>query len=167
VITYLGEVSLSDVAPMLADALALLSSAKAFAIPQLQAQLAGVANLLASITIAPPQLGATITAALAVVAQLQASISGPTVTLQASALLSLMAQLQLDLAALSVSISVPSATVSAFVYDGPSAQMGTEVQGAINANLPGAGPGDHTRALVLATTDAPAWAAVGLVLKTS
>ncbi len=164
-ITRIGEISLSDVIPLLAEMAALLSTAQGLAVAQLQGQLAGLANVLGAITVAPPQLGATITAALATVLALQAAISGPTVTLQASALLALKAELELQLALLTVSLPIPNASVSAYLYDGNSGSIGVELQSEINASLPGAGPGDRTRAIILATTTNAAWEALSQVFR--
>jgi hypothetical protein len=163
-ITRLGEMSLSDVLPLLREMQAALASAQGIAISQLEAQLAGIGNVLAAITVAPPALGATITAALETVAQLQAAVSGPTVTLQANALLALQAQLEAQLEALTISIAIPDANVSAYLYTGAKSSIGAELQAAIDADLPGSGT---TYALILATTSQPAWVAVGEVFRTS
>lgn len=162
-ISRLGELSLSAVVPMLADMAALLSTAQGIAVPQLNAQLAGLANILGAITVAPPQLGATIEAAIATVASLQAAVSGPTVTLQASAIAALIAELNVSLGLLTVSISIPDAVVSAYVYEGPSSQIGVELQSEISASLPGAP--NQTYALILATTSRPAWIAMAGVFE--
>jgi len=164
-ITRLGEVSLSDVCPLLKEALVALDGAQAFAIPELQAKIFGLGNVLAAITIAPPAIGATITAALATVASLQATITVPGITVEASAIASLLASLNLQLQALTVSISAPSANVSAYVFDGDSSVIGSELQAAITGDLPGA-PG-QAYALILATTSRPAWISLGSVLKVS
>lgn len=162
-VVRIGELSLSAAVPMLASMASLLSTSQGIAIPQLNAQLAGLANVLAAINVAPPALGATITAALATVASLQAAISGPTITLQATAIAVLIAELNASLALLTVSITIPDAVVSAYVYTGPSSQIGAEVQSEILASLPGA-PG-QTYALILATTSSTAWASMGTVFK--
>jgi hypothetical protein len=164
-ITRLGELSLSDVVPLLAEMAAALSAAQGIAVPEITAKLAGLANILGAITVAPPALGATITAALATVASLQAAISGPTVTLQAAAIASLIAELNVSLGLLTVSIGIPDATVSAYVYEGASGSIGAELQSEINASLPGAPAAMH--ALIIATTSSPAWIAVGGVFRVS
>lgn len=166
-ITRLGQLSLASVVPLLAAMQAGLGVATGLAIPELQGKLGGLANVLAAITIAPPALGATITAALATVASLQAAISGPTVTLQAAAITSLIAELGVSLASLTAvaALAIPGGNLSAYVYDGPSGQIGTELQSAITGDLPGVPA--HTNALILATTDSTAWAAAKLVFKTS
>jgi hypothetical protein len=165
-ITRLGELSLSAAVPLLAQFSVALSGANGIAIPQLQAQLTGLGNVLGAITVAPPALGATITAALATVASLQAAIGGPVVTLQVGAIaaqISLLSGQLGDLLA-NASLAIPSATVSVYVFDGPSGDIGVELQSAINGSLPGVG--GHANALILATTSAPAWASVQLVFAT-
>ncbi len=164
-ITRLGELSLSDVVPLLSLMHASLSTAVGIALPELQGKLAGLANVLAAITVAPPALGATITAALKTVASLQLAVSGPTVTLQGAAIVALMAELNVSLGLLTgaLGLSIPSAVVSAYVYDGPSGQIGVELQSAINGSLPGA-PG-HSNALILATTEAAVWGVMGQVFR--
>lgn len=163
----LGELSLSDVVPLLATFQASLQASVGIALPDLQGKLAGLGQILAAITVAPPELGATITAALATVASLQAAISGPTVTLELAAIAGLIAELNVSLGVLTAAagLSIPSANLSAYVYTGPTGQLGAEVQAALDADLPGAPA--QTFALILATTSAPAWATAGAVLKLS
>lgn len=165
-ITRLGELSLSAAVPLLAQFSVALSGANGIAIPQLRAQLTGLGNVLGAITVAPPALGATITAALATVASLQAAIGGPVVTLQIAAISAQISLLtgQLGNLVANASLSIPSATVSAYVFDGASEDIGVELQSAINGSLPGVG--GHANALILATTSAPAWASVQLVFAT-
>lgn len=164
-ITRLGELELSVAVPMLAQMQSALGAAQGIAIPQLQAQLAGLGNVLGAITVAPPALGATITAALATVASLQAAIGGPTVTLQLPAIQGLILELTASLGILtaSLSLTIPSATVSAYVFDGASSNLGSELQSEINASLPGAG--GHANALIIATTSPTAWTAMAQVFK--
>ena len=165
-ITQLGELSLSAAVPLLEQFSVALSGANGVAIPQLQAQLTGLGNVLAAITVAPPALGATITAALATVTSLQAALAlggGPVITLQVGAItaqISLLGGLLADLVA-NASLSIPSATVSVYVFDGASGNLGVELQSAVNGSLPGVG--GHANALILATTSAPAWASMQLV----
>ena len=164
-ITRLGEISLSAAVPLLAEFSAALSVSGAIALPDLEAKIAGLGNVLAAITIAPPDLTGTITAALATIASLQAAIGGPTVTLQAAAIVALLVDLNASLATLTagLALSIPSAVISAYVYSGPSGSIGVELQSEINGSLPGAG--GHCDALILATADSAAWAAAGLVFR--
>ncbi len=164
-ITRLGEISLSAAVPLLAEFQAALSLSATIALPDLNAKIAGLGAVLAAITISPPDLTGTIAAALATVASLEAAIGGPTVTLQIGAIVALLAELDASLATLTagLALSIPSAVLSAYVYSGPSALLGVELQSEINASLPGVG--GHADALVLATADSAAWAAAGLVFR--
>lgn len=166
-ITPLGELSLSAAVPLLAAFNASLQVTIGVALPDLEAKLAGLGNILAAITVAPPELAATIDAAIATVASLQAAISGPTVTLEAAAIVALIAELNVSLGAITAAagLEIPSANLSAYVYEGPTSQLGAELQTAINATLPGA-PG-QTFALIFVTTSAAAWASAGAVFKLS
>lgn len=168
-ITQLGEISLSAVVPLLAQFSVALSGANAVAIPQLQAQLTGLGNVLAAITVAPPALGATITAALATVASLQAALAlggGPVVTLQIGTISAQITALGASLASLvaGASLAIPSATVSVYVFDGDSDDLGVELQSAVNGSLPGVG--GHANALIIATASPSEWATVGAVFAT-
>lgn len=166
-VQVLGELSLSAAVPLLAAFNASLQVAVGFSIPELQAKLAGLGQILVALTVAPPDLTGTINAAIATVATLQASISGPTVTLEAAAIVALIASLnvQLELLTAAAELSIPSANLSAYVYEGPTGQLGAEVQAVINSDLPGAPA--QTYALILVTTSAAAWASAGLVFKLS
>lgn len=166
-IIRLGELALSDVVPLLATMQASLQVAVGVGITELSGKLEGLAGVLAAITLAPPDVGGTITAALQTVASLQLAISGPTVSLEAAAILGLMAELNAQLGALTAAadLSIPGGALSAYVYLGPTAAFGPELQAAVDASLPGAPA--HTYALVLATTSAPAWASASLVLRTA
>jgi hypothetical protein len=163
-ITRLGELSLTDVVPILATLREALAVAQGIGITNLSAQLSGLGQVLAAITVAPPNLGATIQAAAATVASLQASIGGPTVTLQVGAITSLLASLNFQLGQL-IAIQIPDPNVSAYVYEGPSAALGGELQAAIDTSLPGVPA--TTYAIILATTSAPAWVLLGGAFKLS
>jgi hypothetical protein len=163
----LGEISLSAAVPLLAEFQLALSASLGIATPELDAKLAGLTGILAAITVAPPDLTGTIEAAIATVANLQASIGGPVVTLEAAAIIGLIAELNVSLGILAAgaALSIPSANLSAYVFDGESANLGAELQSAINADLPGVPA--RTYALLLATTSSSAWTAAQLVFKTS
>jgi hypothetical protein len=166
-VLVLGELSLSAAVPLLATLKAGLQTAVGIALPDLQGRIAGLGSVLAAITVAPPDISATISAAIATVASLQAGISGPTVTLEAAAIVTLLAELTATLGVLTaaVDISIPSASLSAYVYTGPTAQLGAEVQAALDASLPGAPA--QTYALIFATTSSAAWAGASAVFRVS
>lgn len=165
-VTLVGELTVQGAVPLLAAFSAGFAGATGFAIPELNAKLLGLNNVLTAITVAPPALGATITAALATVASLQAAIGGPTVTLQGPAIAAEIAALTVQLNALLAAQSalvIPSAAMSVYAFDGSSLSIGAELQSAIDATLPGAG--GHANALILATTSPGAWAAMSTVFK--
>lgn len=166
-ISVLGELTLEAAVPLLAQFSVGFAGASGFAIPEINAKLLGLNNVLVAITVAPPALGATITAAIKTVASLQAAIGGPTVTLQPAAIAAQIALLTAQLNALTAAVGalvIPAATISAYSFDGSSPNIGAELQAAINATLPGAG--GHANALILATTNPSAWAAMQLVFET-
>jgi len=165
VITNLGELSLVAAVPMLATFKTSLDAVTAISLPDLQSQLDGLGNVLAAITVAPPELDDTIAAALATVAQLQAAISGPVVTLQAEAILAKLGDLSVSIGTLTAAaaLAIPGGTVSAYVFDGASSVIGVELQAAINGSIP---PG-HANAVILVATSPADWAALQLVLATS
>jgi|GEM_PF-4258399 len=166
-VARLGELSIGAAVPLLATFHASLQAAIGFALPELQAKLAGLAQVSAALTIAPPDLTGTISAALATVASLQAAVSGPTVTLEITAIASLIAELGVQLATIeaAAALSIPSASLSLYAFEGPTGSFGAELQTALNEDLPGAPA--NTFALVLATTVAASWAAAQAVFRTS
>lgn len=165
-ITRLGDLSLAAAVPLLATFKAGIAASTAFALPELLAKLLGLGNILAAITVAPPSLGATITAAIANVAQLTAAIGGPTVTLQLPAITALIAELTATLGTLTAAaaLDIPSGVVTAYVFDGASGVIGSELQTEVNATLPGAPA--HANALILMTTSSSDWTACAEVFAT-
>lgn len=166
-ITQLAELSFAEMIPLLAAFKTGLDVSVGFALPDIQAKLSGLNNCLVAITVAPPDLEGTIDAAIANVAQLQAAIGGPSVTLEAEAIAALIADLntQLDQIMAAAGLSIPDGALSVYVFDGSSSTIGAELQVAVNASLPGA-PG-HANALILVTTSPSDWAAAEEVFKTS
>lgn len=166
-VVYLGELSISAAVPLLQQFSVGFAQANGFALPELNAQLLGLNNVLAAITVSPPALPETILAAQQTVLSLQAAIGGPTVTLQPAVIVAQIAALTAilnSLTALAGALIIPSATISAYVFDGLTPQLGADLQAAINTTLPGAG--GHANALVLATTSPSAWTAMQAVFQT-
>lgn len=165
-VTYLGELTLDAAVPLLADFSVALQGANAFALPEINAKLTGLGNVLSAITVAPPSLGATIVAAQQTVLSLQAAIGGPTVTLQAASIAAQISDLTAMLGDLvaNAALAIPSASVSVFAFDGAAASLGVELQSAVDLSLPGAG--SHANALILATKSSSAWTAMQGVFAT-
>lgn len=166
-VSTLGELSFTAQIPLLAAFKAGLDVSVGFAQPDIEAKLSGLNNVLAAITVAPPDLQGTIAAAVETVAQLRAAVGGPTVTLEAEAIAALIADLtiQLDQITAAAALTVPDGALTVYVYDGASGSLGSELQTAINASLPGA-PG-RAYALVFVTTSSADWSAAGGVYRTS
>jgi hypothetical protein len=158
-IAIVGALSLADIVPLLATFKIAIDESTAIAIPDVQARIAGLGNVLGALTIAPPDLAGTIDAAIQTVTQLQAAIGGPTVTLEIGAITAQLDVLagQLGMLTAAASLTIPTGSLSAYVFDGASGAIGAELQGAVNASLPGA-PG-HANALILVTTSPADWAA--------
>jgi len=165
-ITCLGELSLSAAVPLLATLKAGLAASTAMSIPTLTAQLTGLGNVLAAITVAPPSLGATIVAALANVAQLQLAIGGPSVTLQLPAITLKLAELQVSLGQLTAlaALVIPAGAVTVYVFEGTSDALGGELHAEVGATLAGAPLSCH--ALVFVATSPADWAACAGVFVT-
>jgi hypothetical protein len=170
VITYLGSKSVGDCMPLAVQAQASLDAQLASGLPDVEAKLSGLVAVSAALTIGPPELSATITAALDNVAQLQASLSvgGPSVTLQVTAIADMIAEIGLEVAALQAKVAASAAIaatfgaggIHAYLYTGPADQMGSEMQTALAGGIPGGSPGAEATALVFAATSAPAKAAM-------
>lgn len=160
-VTYLGSESVGNIVPTLSGVL----SAR---IPELTAQLGGAQNVGLALTVGPPSIAATLVGATLQLAALAASISGPTITLQAGPLLLLIASLQAEIGALNATLGVlGTAGIHLYSYSGDAASMGAAISGATSGGLPdGSGPAAFTNALLLATTLPAAWAALGTVVKT-
>ncbi len=166
-ITTLGELSLEAVVPLLAAFRDSLTIAGDIALPELTGKLGGLNVVLGAITVAPPDLAGTIAAAQATVSQLQAAVGGPTVTLEAAAIAVKIGELEalLDTLTAALDLTIPSGSVSLYVFDGASGNVGAELQAAVNGSLPGA-PG-HANALIIMTTSPSDWSAVQGIFKTS
>lgn len=169
---FVGGLSIGGAIPMLALTNVNLSASVAVSLPDLNARLVGLLNVSAALTISPPDLTATINAAIATVVSLQAAISGPTVTLQISAIASVTAQLQLEVGALEafVDFSVNldgllSSSVAAYTYSGIVSQAGPEIEAVLAANPPGAASNQSFGVLLIGTTPA-AIAALGEIFAT-
>lgn len=153
-LAYLGSRTIGECCP-------LALTINGYALAELQPKLAGLLNVSAALTIGPPSLGLTITGAIQAVAALQASITGPTVTLQAAVVLDLIAALQAQIALLlNFQALLGTAGIHAYVYDGTNSNFATVVNGALSSGFPGAPPANPANAVILATTSPVAWSAL-------
>lgn len=160
-LTYLGSKTVGDCVPagvtVVADALV-----------ELNAKLAATLAAQASLSVTPPTIALNLRLLLDLQAQIAAQIALgielPTISLQLSVLFDLIAALNLQINfLLALQVAFGTAGIHAYAYDGAASGLGPSLP----SSFPGGTPGDHTNALVLATTVPAAWAALGAVLKTS
>lgn len=127
-------------------------------LPKIQAQIAGLIALQAQLSIQLPTIGASLQAALGIVASIEAAIAigMPGASFQLLAVVELLAQLQIELgsitAALAISVSLGAAGVHLYAYTGEASQLGSAFQGELSGGFPGGQPDDLTYAVMLATT---------------
>jgi hypothetical protein len=153
-VIYLGSKSVGGCMPSTLTAVGALEAQ----LPSLQAQVAGLIALQARLNLTPPSIGASLDAALELVAALQAAIaigvSGP--DFQLAAVLELLAKLQIELgsitAALAISVSLGASGVHLYAYTGEAAQLGSAFQSELASGFPGGQPDDEAYAIMLATT---------------
>lgn len=153
-ITELGSMSIGTLCPSSLSAVASL-------LGQLQANLSGLLKVQAALTVSPPSLSANISGVAKVAASLALAVEGPSVTLQISAVASLIAQLQVQVSALvALMASLGTAGVAVYAFDGTASELGTQVSSVTSSGIVGGAPGDHANALVLATTIPATWLAM-------
>lgn len=158
-VRVIGEMSIARAIPLLATYDAGLSLAVGLALPEIEAQIAALVSISAALTVQPPSLAATAAGVASVAASISADPGAIVVTGQVAAIASALAGLRASLASLqaAAAVSIPSATVSLYAYEGPTSAMGAELGSAVSATLPGTGT---ARALCMATTSSAAWAAL-------
>lgn len=163
--SYIGSQTLGTCLPLALSAQVAITGSVGIGLPEISGKIAGLLNVQAALTIAPPDLSGTINAVAQVAAQLQAAISGPTVTLQVGAIAALLVQLNLQLgqlnAYLAFDMQLGTPGVHMWTYSGPASSLGPELATVIGAGPPGALPLDPTGAVVFAATAPAARVALG------
>lgn len=161
-IQSLGEKTIGGTIPTMAALSASLSASANATLPDVNARLS------AALTVQPPSLATDlITNLTAMLAAVQALLASGITAMPPSINLSVGADLAVTAGALQASLALAGqidallggAGVHAWLYEGSDQQIGSELQGAIGAGLPG-GPG--CTAIVLASTIP----ATGLALRT-
>jgi hypothetical protein len=87
----------------------------------------------------------------------------PDISFQAGAIVEVIAALELQIAALSIDLSLPTAAVAAYLYQGPANGMAAEVGPYFASGVAGGGPTDYTTALIIAAVEPAAVAAMTVV----
>lgn len=171
-ISFLGSLTMAQVAPFAVFAQASINASAAAALPAVQAQVTGLLAAQASISASPPSITAALSVAQQLVVGIEAAIAVgvPSVDFQASVIASALAQLQTQLAGLQAAIafSFPNpGGIFAYSYAGSVGALGTDISGATIGGFPGGAPGDACNALLIATEIPATWAAIQTMLKTT
>jgi len=140
-------------------------SAVLLASADFQARIAALATFDASVALPVVTFAADASAALAIDADLTAAIGvgiePPTIDLQVSIMLALLATLRAQLAAIADLTSLfATAGVDLYAYDGPINAMGSEVATQFASET------GHANALMLVARESATWTAMGSVFKT-
>lgn len=141
---YLGEVSIGAAFPAILPLLVKIQA-------DLNGRLAGLLKVSAAITIKPPTLVAAISAAVAVAAQLQASLSLglPGVTLQVGAVAAIILEFNARLAVIVALLAQLGAAVHLYSVSGRADSIGPALSGILGAGPPGSLPSDACAGILL------------------
>jgi hypothetical protein len=162
-LTPLGVFTLGQALPGLAILDAFARAADATARVQLLAQLKGLLNVSAALTI-PPLPSVTVVAAAKVAAQLAINPSIAAPSLQLSANAKLLADIQAKLGITVPAFDLGAAGIAAYHYEGAVGEFSGKLGNAIGGGLPGGSATDVCFATVLVTTAPAAAAALAEVL---
>jgi hypothetical protein len=167
--TLEGELTIGQAMPMLGAASASVTASVGASLPELNAKLAGLVQLIAQMTLAPPTLEASIALTSTALASLNAAASLPdlsatllpTLVLQAAAIeLSIGAlELQLEFAA---SIPLSTGGVLMYAYTGTADGITAAAQSTF-ASLPGVDPATNVGGVFLIATTPGAQEALDLI----
>ncbi len=167
-----GEVTFGQALPIGLAASAGISASVGLVLPSIQAQITGLIELQARLTLTPPTLAANLDAAIALVAALEASISVgvPGVDFQLAAVAELLASLQLSLGALNAQLAFAlnlevlfgTGGVLMYHYSGTADGIVVAAQSSF-ASLPGVDPATPVGGVFLIATTPGAAAAMDLI----
>jgi hypothetical protein len=168
-VAYLGSLTLGQCVPTALAASAALDLAIGLSLPKLQARLEAALKAQAQLTLTPPTLAASLTAAAALAAALSVSVGMPSIGIQLAALASLIAAIELEIGALQVQAAfgvafaamLGTAGIYCYTYTGRADQFGPQINSATLGGFPGGQPSDSAGAIVLAATIPAAKIALG------
>lgn len=159
----IGQLSVGQCVPTTASMVATL-------LADFNAKLAGALQLQASVTLTPPTLAASLEAALALVAALQAqialsiSLGLPEVSVDLTVMLSVIADLNASIAGLlTLQVALGTAGVYVIKHEGPSETHGPDVQQIVDNIAP---PGNNVHSITLLATAPAVFEALGAVILT-
>ena len=149
---YLGSKTLGECLPLALSAQANIAGAVGIGLPEISGKITGLLNVQVALTISPPDLSGTINAVAQVALQLQAAISGPTVTLQVGAIAALLVELNIQLgqlnAYLAFDMQLGTAGIHMYSYNGRADGLGPALQGLLGIGPPGSFPDSETGAVL-------------------
>lgn len=158
-----GHVSVGQVVPTMAALIAQMTA-------ELTGKLAGFLSIQAALTISPPALGAQLSGALSLVSQIQGQLAAgltvapPGVNLSIAATASAVAELNASLAALlALTVSLGTAGVYVITDTGPAGSFGSDMQAQVSTIAPA---GNVVQAVTFLATEPAVFAALGKVLLT-
>lgn len=164
-VVELGQLTLGACVPTALAAVGVADASIALTLPQLEAQVAGLLELQASLVITPPSIAASIALAQQLIVSLQAALTLPGAELNLSAIAAAIAALQVTMgglqaqlalvAGLSLTLGTPG--IWAFARTGPVGTFGQDFAAEFGGGLPDSGdPNLPTYALVFIASDAGA-----------
>ncbi len=169
-VVYVGSLTLGGCLPGALSATAAGDAAIALSLPQLQARIDALIETAASLTVSPPTFGATVIAVAQLAAGLELAGELPSISLQLTALATLIAALEAEAASLSaqasilVGLNLLLGTAGVHMYTGVG--RAGDFAGGLGAltsgsGFGGSGAGAASGAIVLAATSSAARIALG------
>lgn len=158
-----ANVSVGQCVPTMAALIAQMTA-------ELTGKLQGFLSIQAALTISPPALGAQLDGALSLVAQIQGQLAAgltvapPGVNLSIAATAAAVAELSASLAALlALTVTLGTAGVSVIVHEGAASTHGPEMQAVVDDIAP---PGNNVHSVTFLATAPEVWEALGVALLT-
>jgi hypothetical protein len=169
-VTALGSLTVGQINPGLALAVASAQLSLNAQIPSIEAQLDGLATALAGLILTPPTLATQLVGAINLVTQVTLAITlgVPGVSFQLDAVVALIAELTATLGSLSAELSIivgladllGMGGVDAYKFEGTCAQLSNQLGDFTNGGFAGGGPGSSGYAIVLTAGTPELWAAL-------
>ncbi len=165
----IGELTIGACVPTAVSAVAIADASLAVVLPQVEAQVFGLAQAQASLIISPPSIEASILLAQQLIVSLQAALTLPGAALNLEAVALALAELEATLGSLQAQVSAVAAInvtlgtpgVWAYAHTGTPNSFGPDAAAEIGGGLPDSlDPNLPTYAVVFIASDAGAIAAM-------
>lgn len=168
--TSLGEMTLGAVVPVALTATASATASINVQLPELQLKLAALLELSARVTLVPPTIAASILAVANMGIQLGIALSAgaPSVLVDVSAILAAIAEINASIGALTVQLGIilnieaalGGASVHLLNYEGVAS-------GLVSSGIDGISSSANVNALLIVASTSAAWATMSTVFKTA